>query len=168
MTQHDEAIARIRYEESIGILQEIGFKPGLAAALLGLATVACRQRDYATARSCYTDSLAIRRDLGNKQDIADTLEGMAELAAAQSQPKRAAQLLGAAQNLRDEVGTPLHPPDRVERDRIAATARAQLGEDAFAATWAAGRAMTLEQAIAYALERSNADSVDSIGLSSWV
>jgi hypothetical protein len=45
-------------------------------------------------------------------------------------------------------------------------ARAQLGEDAFAAACATGRAMPLEQAIAYALEGSDADSVTSIGTAS--
>jgi hypothetical protein len=35
---------------------------------------------------------------------------------------------------------------------LVAPLRAALGEEAFAAAWAAGRAMTLEQAIAYALE----------------
>jgi hypothetical protein len=44
-----------------------------------------------------------------------------------------------------------------------ATARAQLSEAAFAAAQAEGRAMTLEQAIAYALEGSDMDPVASIG-----
>jgi len=37
-----------------------------------------------------------------------------------------------------------------------AIARAQLGEDAFASAWAAGRALPLEQVITYALDESNA------------
>ncbi len=36
-----------------------------------------------------------------------------------------------------------------------AAARAQLGEEGFAAAWKAGAALTLEQAIAYALDESN-------------
>ena len=41
-------------------------------------------------------------------------------------------------------------PNAYERQLLAA--RAQLGEATFAAAWAAGRAMNLEQAIAYALD----------------
>ena len=43
------------------------------------------------------------------------------------------------------------PADRADHDRDVATVRAALGEAAFAAAWAQGRAMTMEQAIAEAL-----------------
>jgi ferric-dicitrate binding protein FerR (iron transport regulator) len=46
----------------------------------------------------------------------------------------------------------VEPGDRTEYDRNAAVARTQLGAQAFAAAWTAGRAMTMEQAIADALE----------------
>jgi hypothetical protein len=50
--------------------------------------------------------------------------------------------------LRDELGYQVWPTTRADYERIIATARAALGEEAFAATWAEGRAMSLEQAIA--------------------
>ena len=43
------------------------------------------------------------------------------------------------------------PSDRAEYERDLAAARAKLSEDAFAAAWAEGRTMTLEQAVEYAL-----------------
>jgi hypothetical protein len=46
------------------------------------------------------------------------------------------------------------PPDRPLVDRAVAAARRSLDEEAFATAWAEGRTMTLEQAIAYALEES--------------
>jgi hypothetical protein len=39
-----------------------------------------------------------------------------------------------------------------EFERTVSDARGALGEEAFAAAWAEGRAMSLEQAIAFALE----------------
>jgi hypothetical protein len=42
------------------------------------------------------------------------------------------------------------------------SARPQLDDATFAAAWAAGRVITLEQAIAYALEGSEVDAVSSI------
>jgi hypothetical protein len=46
----------------------------------------------------------------------------------------------------------MHPVDRGDYERDVALARAQLGEEAFVIAWATGQAMSLEQAIAYALE----------------
>jgi hypothetical protein len=51
-------------------------------------------------------------------------------------------------------GEVLFQAHRQEFDRAAATARGQLDETTWQAAWAEGRAMTLEQAIAYALEES--------------
>ena len=44
------------------------------------------------------------------------------------------------------------PPDRGVYEGDVATARAQVDDATWDAAWAEGRAMTLEQAIAYALE----------------
>ena len=45
----------------------------------------------------------------------------------------------------------IEPDDRIPYERGIAAARAQLGDEGFARAWAAGGAMSLEQAIAYAL-----------------
>jgi hypothetical protein len=44
--------------------------------------------------------------------------------------------------------------ERAGHDQAIASARAVLGEDAFAMARAEGQAMTLEQAVAYALEEN--------------
>ena len=69
-------------------------------------------------------------------------------------PTDAAQLFGAAEALRELIGKPLTRAQQANHDRDVATVQQRLDPEAFAAAWAAGRAMTLEQAIAYALERS--------------
>lgn len=71
---------------------------------------------------------------------------------AQGDAKRSARLFGAAEALHEAIGEILEPEDRAEYDRYRAIARAALTEEAFAAAWAKGRAMTIEQAIAEALE----------------
>jgi DNA-binding CsgD family transcriptional regulator len=45
------------------------------------------------------------------------------------------------------MGTPISPAYRADYERSVATARTQLGEQAFAAAWAEGRAMTMEQVV---------------------
>jgi hypothetical protein len=61
-------------------------------------------------------------------------------------------LFGAAAALREAICIPLPAYERVAYDREVRAARAALGEDAFAAAWAAGRALSLEEAAAPALE----------------
>jgi DNA-binding CsgD family transcriptional regulator len=60
----------------------------------------------------------------------------------------AIQLWGAAQSLRQAIGAPIPPVDRATYERCMATARAQLGEKAFAKAWAEGQTMILEQILA--------------------
>jgi hypothetical protein len=79
------------------------------------------------------------------------MEAFARLAAP-GEPERAAKLWGAAESLRDSLGLPLPPNELEEYDRNRAAAREALGEEAFARAGAAGRAMTVEQAIEYALQ----------------
>ncbi|MBF6592054.1 MAG: hypothetical protein IVW57_16215 [Ktedonobacterales bacterium] len=64
---------------------------------------------------------------------------------------RAARLLGTAAVLREELGTPQPAGERADVDRAVAAARAALGEEAWAAAFAAGQALTRERAIAEAL-----------------
>jgi DNA-binding CsgD family transcriptional regulator len=109
------------------------------------------KQDYERARQCYRESITS----GNEGVLAYDLEGSAGLAAAQQQPKRAARLLGAAEALRETADTPLMKLDYYY-ERFVIMTRAQLDEQDFAAAWAAGRTMTLDEAVAYALEARSA------------
>jgi len=53
--------------------------------------------------------------------------------------------------VREVFGTPQAVPERLATEQAVAAARAALGEEAWAAAFMAGRALSLEQAIAYAL-----------------
>jgi hypothetical protein len=78
------------------------------------------------------------------------------VAAAQDQQERAARLLGAADALREAIRLPaLSSFEHRHIDREIAAVLAVLDEGAFAAVWAEGRAMTIEQAIQYALEETS-------------
>ena len=74
------------------------------------------------------------------------------LAAAEGQSARAARLMGAAQGLREAVRDPLPSYEADFIERWLAPARARLSAPAFETALAEGRAMTMEQAVAYALE----------------
>ena len=49
------------------------------------------------------------------------------------------------------MGAPLPPGECAEHDRSVAAVRTALGAEAFAADWAKGRAISLDEAVAFAL-----------------
>jgi len=148
LSQGDPAAARTRAEESLGLLREIGgWDDQIASSLMWLGRVETRQGNYAAARACYEESLALARKGDFKEEMASGLEGLAGVVAAQGTPAWAARLWGAADALREAMGTPIPPVYRADYERSVAAARAQLGEQDFALAWAEGRMLTPEQAL---------------------
>jgi hypothetical protein len=127
-------------------------KQGVSNSLENLGHIAYARGDFVQARALYTECLTLLRELGNKQEIAYSLEAFARLAVGKGQSDRAGLLLGAGASLRAVIGSPLPPSEREQHERHLAAARTAMGEAAFAEAWMAGQAMTLEQAISYALE----------------
>jgi predicted ATPase len=154
LQQEDFASACSFLEESIATARRLGNRYLMAYSLNLLGLVAYLQDDYASARAHYQKSLTIRQALGDKQGIASSLEVFAGLSAVQREPMEAARLWGTAKALREAIAAPLAPNERPRHEREVAAARAQLDEERFAAAWAEGRAMPLEEAIACALEDS--------------
>src|SRR5262249_33704772 len=123
-----------------------------ASNLGNLGLVAVEQGDYAAARALQQESLQIRREVVDREGIARSLEGLAAAEAPRGQKIPAARLWGAAERLREEIGAPLPPNERPRYEQQVAAARAALRDDAaFDAAWQEGRAMTMEEAIVYAL-----------------
>ena len=79
------------------------------------------------------------------------LRGLADLAAAEGRPAQALRLAGAAERLVEAAGVPAGRLDLADAAGRLAACRAAVGEAAAAAAWAAGRALTPEQAVAEAL-----------------
>jgi hypothetical protein len=75
------------------------------------------------------------------------LEGWAIVVAAQRERALAVRLWGAAESLRERCGVPLTPLERVDYEPAVAAVRTQLGAQAFEASWAEGRRMTLDQVL---------------------
>jgi predicted ATPase/class 3 adenylate cyclase/Tfp pilus assembly protein PilF len=154
--QGDYESASALYGEGLATLRELGDRQGIANSLGFLGLLAQKQGDHRRARDLYQESLALFEDAGGRLGIAACLERLGDVAGAQGQPALAARLFGAAEALREAIGASLSPADRDEHERLVAPARTALGEEAFAAAWAAGRAMTLDEATTCALENSSA------------
>ena len=148
-TQGHPERAHARYEESLAIARPLGMKPELAQALHRSAYLRLREGDVAEARTRLLESLALQQEIGNQQGIAECLGAIAGVALALGDPARSAHLLGAQDGLLRRIGVPLSPADRAEVERDTAAARERLGAAAFDAAFAAGTALTMDEAIAH-------------------
>jgi non-specific serine/threonine protein kinase len=151
MRRQDRPAARVLLEERLEVSQKLG-SPGLLIHALGaLGHLERDEGNYARAGALYRESLLLRRELGALLALAQSLEDLAGLASRQQQPERAIRLLGAAEAYCETFGARPPVADLQEYERTVSEARAALGEAAFAAAWAEGRAMSLQRAIEYAL-----------------
>jgi predicted ATPase len=149
--EDDLALARAIYKEDLGFFQEIGDRNQVAWTLHGLGYLACRQGDFREAHSQLVDSLSMFRDMASTFGILRTLDRLAGLAVAQGQMTRAVRLLGAVKALIDARGVQVAVSEQQENESYETAARSVLGLEAFTQEWETGQAMTLEQAIEYAL-----------------
>jgi predicted ATPase/DNA-binding SARP family transcriptional activator len=152
-SQRDFDAARTLLQESLALYRETR-NFFLIHALGALGHVEREVGDYARASALYQESLRLRREMRNVWFIVCSLEDFASLAGRQGQYERAVRLLGAAEALCATLGCPLPVGDASEYERTVAAAHTALSEEAFAAAWEEGRAMTLEQACAYVLDES--------------
>jgi predicted ATPase/Tfp pilus assembly protein PilF len=153
--QGDYRRATTLYEEALARVRELGDTHGIAIGLSSLGAVAWVQGDYRRATAHLAEALVLSQAVGDKTwNTAVCLEVLAGVACAQGQPERATRLCAAATALRTATGTPLDRFDRTTYDSIVAAAQEALDERAFAAAWAAGQALPLEQAIAEALGKA--------------
>jgi tetratricopeptide (TPR) repeat protein len=152
--QGDDRRAEALFREALAIQRDLGNRHGIAWVLQNLGDVARQQGDEARAVSLLYEALAIRRDQGHEQGIALCIVGLAGIALVACQPHRAARLLGTATTKLDALGAGLDPADRLAYNQTLEEARTALGPAQFAAAWATGASMTLEQACIEALAES--------------
>ncbi len=149
--QGDFGMAWSLQQESLKIKRELGDRNGIATSLNNLAWVAHDQGDFAAAWSLHQESLALYREVENTNGIADSLEAFATLAIKKNKTERAGCLFGAAEALREVLGSPLAPSESAEHDRQVAMLWGMVSEAEFQSAWTGGRAMSWEIAIEYAL-----------------
>jgi predicted ATPase len=139
--------ARALLEESLALRLEVGNLQWIVWARYALGDVARSEGDWAAARQAYREALELVRQTGLKSEAAHMLERLGAVAVTQGRPELAAQILGGADILREEVDCTLPPLDQADHDRDVAVVRGKLGPAAFDKAWSAGRAMTLQEAV---------------------
>uniref|UniRef100_UPI003750BF66 ATP-binding protein n=1 Tax=Armatimonas sp. TaxID=1872638 RepID=UPI003750BF66 len=149
--QGDYSAARALFEESLAIGRKYDSSHGIAGPLLNMGLIAFREGDPVSARTFYRESLRRFAKLGYHQTTIDCLKRLASVAP----PVLGAVLWGAAEHLNKDMDDSYPSRSQEIYEQQVAAAREALGDDAaFDRAWQEGRAMTLEQAVAYALEES--------------
>jgi tetratricopeptide (TPR) repeat protein len=141
------------YEESRAVYERsTGRVPSFTVTNLG--RVALVRGDHDGARRRFVEGLEAARERGDRRSVAYSLLSFGQLSAGGGDPQRAARLLGTAAALLIELKIMEASIDQEGAANSAAAVRAQLGEAAFAAAWEAGRALSLDEAVALALEQT--------------
>jgi predicted ATPase/class 3 adenylate cyclase len=148
LAEGETALAYARIEQAVALFKEMRHRHGTTVSLYALAQVVGAGGADARAQALYEEGIAMARKETDGQMVASGLEGLARVVAVQGESSWAARLWGAAETLRETSGAPIAPRERPAYESGVAAARAQLGEQPFAAAWAAGRLMTPEQALA--------------------
>jgi MinD-like ATPase involved in chromosome partitioning or flagellar assembly/tetratricopeptide (TPR) repeat protein len=139
--------------ESLDMLQKDARQVWLPWGLHWKARIAIERREFETARSALRESLTIFQ---NNQDTGGKIRSLLAcswLNAAQGLWETAATLLAAEESQRKQQNSPPVRDWKQEIEFIKSNSRASLGDSQFAAAFAAGERMSLEQAVAYAIEK---------------
>ena len=147
--QKDQAGARDEFEHAVDLARRIGNK-GLLSACLIAAQV---ELDEGAGNELVgSEAFLLAVEIRSPEHIAEALVPLAGDLAAQGDAETAAQLLGAAEGIRQELGLEQFYVLRQREDATAALVRARLGGERFDAAFTEGVHMGLDEAISLATE----------------
>ncbi|MBW3610301.1 MAG: tetratricopeptide repeat protein [Actinobacteria bacterium] len=161
--QGDTEGARARFEQARGLFEDLGESYGLASVLCLLSRIAVERGDLAGAGALWCEAFQLLGDLGDTSGMIIALSDLCAIELACGRPEAAVRLAGAADGLGESLK--VQPPKALTQppDPRPAASRA-MGAPAMQAAWRAGRAMSLEDAIAYARELAGLDiTVSELG-----
>ena len=148
--EHEYEEARDCFEDAMRLNREVGDAWMVAISDNNLGNATRGLGDYEAAQRHYGESLRAYRDYDDKWALAFLVEDIGQLAALRGEPECAFELIGAADALREEIGTPRGPGLDEELERQLGPARALLGAVADLAR-ARGKALPPEDVFDLAL-----------------
>jgi predicted ATPase/class 3 adenylate cyclase len=149
--QHFER-ARTLFEQTAESAERWGNLRLVCSCHSELAHMLRRQGKLDEAVELYAEALPVWRDLGHRSAVAHELECIAFILSARTQSEQALTVLGAAEVLRASVNAAMTKPEQAEYDQVLAGLRKGVDATRWKESWAAGRAMDMDQAVDFALE----------------
>jgi non-specific serine/threonine protein kinase len=167
LQQGDTVRAQTLLTEALARYRQAGFAYGVANTLVTLGQFEAEHGNSAAAACHFAESVRLWGEIKNLEGLIETLAATGRMAVTVGRPDATPWLLGAAAALGEALGMSPSPLKHAQRESAAAAARTALGEDEFAASWAAGRALSPEVAAAETLAFLTALS-ESIGTQAMV
>ena len=136
--------ARERLERALENARTVGFQEGIAWSLHELAITSRRMRrpvsEYAP---MLREAALVHERLGDRWRLASVLEEIAGGVLVRHDPELAAEVLGATEALREQLGAPIPPVEAPDRDAAVAQLSRRLGAPKLDSAWADGREKSL-------------------------
>jgi tetratricopeptide (TPR) repeat protein len=148
----DLATARSKFLQSADLAKKIGNKRQMYSCYSELAHVLRENGELAEPLTIYRDLLPKWKEIGHRAAVAHELECIAYILAKIDQLQRAAALLGAAAAIRKMIDSAPTPLEQVEYDKELAALHAKLIDAEFKQAWEQGQKLTMDEAIALAIQ----------------
>lgn len=145
--RNDVRRAEALFSENLTSARRLRDRFNMAISLVRLGDISRIRRNLGQAWASYCEALTLLYEIDDRWFRAACMKGMAAVAFARRQPAVAARLLGAAAAAEEGIGMPAQSADPVD-----AATRAALGDEPYLITWTEGHAMSLDQAVHYALD----------------
>ncbi len=157
----DVRAALARFDESLAVAKRQHDDLGVTIALHHRGWAEILLGDFDVARHCFEESLALSARLKHDEGVAYALEGLTAVAASAGDVARAGTLLGAAQVVRERTGL-YNAPSFSFHQQFVDAILAGPAADEFEDARARGRHLEIDDAVAFALERSDTDAAASV------
>jgi len=150
--QGNYQLAIAYHQEVLTLCERVGDHFQYLWAHIHMAYPVLRQGDIHQARELFEASIRSTQKAGLLIGLVFSVEGLASLNVNQGQVERATRLFAWADAMREKIGDYRPPVEQVSVDKDLAVIHTKVADAEYAHLLAEGRTMTVEQAIALALE----------------
>jgi predicted ATPase/transcriptional regulator with XRE-family HTH domain len=151
LNQEDYSTGLALLERAFVLFQKVGDRFFQSVVLRQVGFIQAIQGDLTSGTAELRKALVLSQQLNSTNEIGDCLWLFADIITSSEHPTRAIKLFFAAKNIIDSLGSWQAEDEKGLEAKLEAC-RAKLGDVAFAQAMEQGRAMSMEQAIKYALE----------------
>src|SRR5216117_4277957 len=149
----DLSQAKAFYRQNLALHRELQRMDVVSVELGNLGAVAVLEENLSEAEQLLRESLEMAYKRGDRYLAPYELIWLGRVALGQGNPMRAATLFAAAKAQFDATGLAMDPDEGPEYEKALAAIRGALDDAPFAAAWAEGHRMSLDDAVTFALGR---------------